>query len=427
MAAMFLKKNQTPRERANPAYRERSLFPILSAEQLLAGMEQNRLLEQVNRLVGDDMYQRFYLPLIQQFAQYVQVIPVNAGGRLGGLLNEGLRRAILATQAAFDQAKQPPDQPFIFAVFSAVLLFDIAKIVTQQQINISNKSGELLKIWNPYEGPMQQFGAYYKMRHYGSAVRLSPYITLMLARQIVPQNGFILLAQNSRLLNLWLAALCEDEGGAGGFTNLLTLSKQMLEQMRTRNELLSVVDVELSEPLETEAGEDFHDWLKEGLADGSLSVNQEDSLVHMVAEGVFIDAAIFEQFSRTTAKYRLEFDVTAIHRQYGLLGFTATTAEDLKFVQYNLAGTTSKASSSSVERLGQGLLSSSSKRQSVKKTLIAEANNTKTGIVVNENLLFKDKKVPSVNAKLVPVAPLMQNIPRSLFDSPKPPAPTMKR
>src|SRR3990167_5778556 len=227
MNAMFLKKGKIS-SAAKPSgrvYRERSLFPVLSADQLLSGLERRRIIEQVTLFSGLEAkeFASYYTPLLNHFAEFVQVIPTSPGGRLGGLMNEGLRRGLVILQNVHERVNNKIDSQFAFAAFSAALLFDVGKVVAQQKIIISNKSGEYIQVWSPYAGLMKEFGEYYKMRSYGTTpVRLSPYVPAVLARQLLSKKGFLWIAENNKLLNMWLAALSDDEGGAGGLGQLLS-------------------------------------------------------------------------------------------------------------------------------------------------------------------------------------------------------------
>ena len=47
---------------------------------------------------------------------------------------------------------------------------------------------------------------------------------------------------------------------------------------------------------ETQHGEAFYQWLMNNLENNHLKINTSDASVHMVPQGVFVEAKIFKQF-----------------------------------------------------------------------------------------------------------------------------------
>ena len=77
---MFL-KTFVSTQRTTP-YGDSTIFPVQSADKLLSGKEQKRLLKEIQGLLGhlsEDCYQQFYADLIQRFAEFVQLLPLMQG------------------------------------------------------------------------------------------------------------------------------------------------------------------------------------------------------------------------------------------------------------------------------------------------------------------------------------------------------------
>ena len=144
-------------------------------------------------------------------------------------------------------------------------------------------------------GSMLHLGHYYRLMEVAPAYRrLEVAINSILARQIMPETGFLWLSSHWRVFADWLDAL--NGGGAGGerITHLFTLIK--LEDLLELLKELQGFHVDVLEPDANEQGEQFFIWLKEGIEDGSLAVNTADARIHVLEDGVFVDKQLFKQY-----------------------------------------------------------------------------------------------------------------------------------
>lgn len=89
------------KKRVKHAFKERSLYPVLTAQNLFKATQRKRLLQQIEKLVRapEKHYRLLYLRLINSFVEFVQVFPVHNEARVGSLLDEGLHRAYYAMEA----------------------------------------------------------------------------------------------------------------------------------------------------------------------------------------------------------------------------------------------------------------------------------------------------------------------------------------
>ena len=92
-------------------YTEASIFPILTANQLVPAADQRSYLTKLNERLRlpKEHFDALYAELLTSFIQYVQVLPSRYGGRLGSMIYEGMHRAHLAIQLLFDTSEKPPE------------------------------------------------------------------------------------------------------------------------------------------------------------------------------------------------------------------------------------------------------------------------------------------------------------------------------
>jgi len=271
----------TQQKKTKPQYRGSSLFPVLSADKLLASDKKQIVLEKMQAKVDFPLhyYRLLYGNLLHDFAEFVQLIPTQMYGKLSQLLNDGLHRGLLALQICTEEGKSPL---FTYAVFTAALLENIGIVPTQQIVILSNKRGEFIKEWQPVFGSMAAFGDYYKLRFTGERwINLKHYLTPILAQQLLPELGLQWLLTDKRLYEMWLAILTGDDKTGWEIKLILQLIDERLDDLRRELDFEDV-DVPITAPEETEAGEKFLEWLIDGLDDGTIKVNEKDAFVHVV-------------------------------------------------------------------------------------------------------------------------------------------------
>jgi len=332
---MFL-STENPAGTANPPqqYSEASLIPVLSAKELLESSERQTLIKKMKGLAGvpKEIFHELYLPLINRFSEFVQVLPKTWGGRLLSLLDEGLKRAQLVLQIHQEQGDSEQDAQFQYAMFSLALLSDIGKVYYEKKVMISGADGTFVTDWLPLQGLLVDQAQQYKIRQYdGHTEQYCLYVTPLLARQLMPEEGFLWLASNPKLMKMWLAGLIGDERTGGGLTHYAGLAKLRLDHLLEQAAILESFDIEITEGENTQLAEDFLAWLKEGLADDSISVNQDDSNVHIVENGVFIDAQLFKDYCSRYSRFN---NYIILAQQFNNLGLTKRSGQDFKFEQY---------------------------------------------------------------------------------------------
>ena len=382
---MFIKGSPGLSRSALRTYQEGYILPILSANELLFSNRHKELLRQFRDFSGlsSETHDQLYTQLIHRFVEFAQVLPYKPNGVLSSLIHYGLARASIVLQKYMQKKRLQTTPLLIYAIFSAALLKDLGRIISQQQVILVDQNGEYLKDWNPITGAMNEQADYYKIYQLSTAyIRIESEVTPILARQLMSEQGFTWLSSDLSVFTDWLAALLGQEGlGGKEVTWGLSLIKQ--EDLIQALNNLSDIGVDMQEPIATEQGEAFYKWLKESIASGDMTVNKEDSGVHLVEEGVFIDKKIFQQFVDFAKTLTNPAEVFA--QFSSVMGITSTGY--LLYVQYfaHQGGLGSAAFSSG---LGQ------------------KTNTTREGMVVRADRVFSDAtKMPTENSALKAVNP----------------------
>jgi len=374
-------------------YSERTLFPVLSSDMLLSGVKRQQFIAEIAELVDlpEAEYAVVYRELLQNFADFVQALPRGYGNKLGGLLNEGIYRGLHALKAYVTAQKGSKiHQLYAYAIFSSALLIDIGEVSVTQRVTVCDEEGIALDDWVPYLGTIRDKGDYYKIRrHVGAPQRLAQYIAPLLARQLMPEQGFLWLAEDSKVLHMWLAALSKDEEGAGGLAHYMSLVRKELALAREKGDVIPETTLDLKESPQTKVAEDFLAWLKRGLESGSIEVNTKNALVQMTEQGlVLVAPAIFQKFSR---QFSTNMTDKFMMNEFNKLGLTAINGENVKFEQFY---TKYDLGRQGLNRLGRGVLSQAGTPSKIK---FNTSMGSKTGVMIKDPGVLFNKTVPEVN------------------------------
>ncbi|MBN2689782.1 MAG: TraI domain-containing protein [Gammaproteobacteria bacterium] len=299
MAALFVDVAKTGLSRSK-AFSERHVYPVVRSDKLLSGIHFTPILKAIREKVAgpNSFYQEYYEQLINEFAEFVQVLPARNQGGMGGLLYESLYRGLYALQAVKENA-EPEDPLWNYVYFSAALLFDVAKVVEDRSVNVTNRSGEFLRRWFPYEGSMLGQVDYYRVRIGGGIPAWAGRkLTTILARQIMPDSGFKWIASKPQQLYIWLAMLVDDSRSAGKHGLILNRAHELLELLRASKDYQFDSPVEGEQALDTELADEFLDWLRDGLLNENLSVNKKDGDIYMTEDGLFLSDDVFEEYCK---------------------------------------------------------------------------------------------------------------------------------
>ncbi len=286
----------------NKIYQIGQILPVLVNTSLLGATRHQGILQEIQQLSGlsEAYFKSLYRTTINRFVEFVQLIPEEPQNALGGLLNLGLARATLALRQYVQetQSKTDVDPLLNYAVFTAGLFFDIAKVISQQKIVICDETGKYLQDWYPYSGTLSEKGAdYYKMYPYNTTAyeALNHEAAALIARQLMPSEGFLWLSSDLELFIDWLASLRGDHSQEGRKISRI-LSLLRLEDILGLMKSLPQTSFEAVVLKELPLEDQFFLWLRDGINNGSIAVNTAYSPVHVQEDMLYLNNEIFTRF-----------------------------------------------------------------------------------------------------------------------------------
>lgn len=328
------------KSKTQPAVTLTDLTPFKSSEILLEDERRQRLMTEIKNTCGFDLssFNALHAVLIGSFVNHVQLLPETANSYYaepGGILDHALNRTEAAMSlfrqfVVFDTQEQYSEEQklWAFALFSAALLQGIGKLYVDFTIKRHDKSGKVLAQWNPLLDAMNAEGVGYtftfeKEKELDFRRRLN----LLIAKLLMPLDGFAWIASNSGVLAVWLALLNEDYARAGTlgalliradaialrryFQSCLGQGRNHLPGRKTSMPFAAGVPVSVDE-LSNKAGMEFLQWLSEALEAGTLAFNQPPLAISR--GGVVLTSEIFKMFLKQSPLYK-----TWIAVQNGLL------------------------------------------------------------------------------------------------------------
>lgn len=381
-------KNKTLKAQA---YKPGMRLPVLSASLLLGSKQYQVLFERLRELAGleGELYESLYQNFIYRFVEFVQVLPKQIDDPLCSLMNESLMGGINAlNQFVFSNKSVTALERY--AMFTAATLLDVASVVVNQKIFITDKEGAFVKQWEPFVGSMTEDSAheFYKIMPLSSIyLRSTHSITPIIARQLLPEKGFHWIASDLKILTDWLEALRgDDAGGAGRFTRIIQLF--LHNNIEGLVNTLPAVTISMEESPATTHADAFFSWLKEGLATNQIKVNTADAGVHVTTEGVFLEkAGIFKQF---VDLYNVPVNMFSVYQQLGnLFGLTKLSGADYRIDQLF----------SEYPDLAQH-----KNKTSVEGLLYTRSKQIREGVIIADpNLVFTRGEIPAPTPFLKPL------------------------
>lgn len=385
------------------------LYPVLRAAELLAHPKRALLLERIeqNTHLDSEYYDRLYRPLITDVVEFVQVLPYHVGGALGSLMDYSLERGALALRMYNERLGEDPDPLQAYALFSAALLQDVGKVMSQQKVMISDEQGCFIAEWLVCEGSLLDKAKFYKIRCLDQElIGLAQAVTPILARQLMPPLGFTWLWDNHHIFRAWLGMLTGSSAGGIVIAELLQLVNQQLDA-ELQKLALPPLAIEVTEPEQTALGEAFLAWLQQQLEAGTI-VNQAAGPVHVLASGDLLLECpqIFKQFC---AGYARRADYVVVSKQFNYLGFTKMSGEDLRFEQYYATYPDATVREQASKAVSRHFLAQ--KRQDAADSGVLQ--KVRQGMVIEQRFLpylFGKNEVPAASpVQFQPVGPVLSN------------------
>ncbi len=196
------------------------------------------LLNIIHQQVGipDSHWQKLYLQFIHNFAKQVQLLPASeshhhcgTGGLLTHSLEVGLnalklRKGKMLPVGASSEVIEKEKELWSYAVFTAAMLHDIGKPLTDQIINIVSDGNRLLMPLTELIPVKSQYKISFRR---GRRYRSHENVALLLASRIIPDPGLNWLTSNSAVLDDWTFCLTGRKSEAGSLGELITHADQL--------------------------------------------------------------------------------------------------------------------------------------------------------------------------------------------------------
>lgn len=316
--------------------------PILTADKLLDHPRRKQLLVKLPQQMSlsKENYQNLAKSLIDRFAEFVQLLPDTRNSyfaQYGGMLDHSLERtsAALGVLRGYflpDNSEEAqltqPQTLWCYTIFSASILSGIGKVVTDYIIELYDNHGKYLKNWSPFDGSMIHQGTQFDYDF--TNVHPDPFkrrTTILLARQLMPEEGFRWIASDLDVLSVWLALLDDDQRGAGTLGPILwkadaqVINHDLNQQKIARSfnidkELIpeptpsksapadapSIIEKDTKPGEATVAGVEMLRWIHKGLVSQRLMLNEPP--LFTVPGGVMLHQDIFKYFVREHPQYK---------------------------------------------------------------------------------------------------------------------------
>jgi len=192
-------------------------FTALSADQLLKPY--GNLLKLIHQHVGvpDNHWNAIYLKFIHNFSELVQLLPASESHHhsgVGGLLTHSLevglnalkfRKGKMLPLGASAEVIEEQKELWTYAIFTAAMLHDIGKPLTDQVITIVSEKPE--RTWTPLTETMPEGTIYRVNFRRRRKYRSHENVALLLASKILPDSGMNWIASNNDVLDDWTFCL----------------------------------------------------------------------------------------------------------------------------------------------------------------------------------------------------------------------------
>jgi len=300
------------------------LTSILSAEQLLADAKRQETLNAIAKTSQFDPshYEHIALSLIHQVTLNCQRLPEGTVyfANPGGLLDHILARTLAATRLLREYLLPPPNSDLSeeqkrwwYTLFSASLLRGIGTLCVDYRVSKYTLQGQFLKQWDPLFEQIGHANHYYWYESKTNEDQaLKRRLTLLLARKMMPEDGFAWIAAHKDALAIWLALLDEDTYGARALGAILDRADAIVIQEAINQMPLKVfsprrkglthigtfIDQAQDSIVEKEriAGIEFIHWIQNQIEAGKFVLNRAP--IFLVPGGILICVEAFQLFSR---------------------------------------------------------------------------------------------------------------------------------
>ncbi len=306
----------------------KDLTRIVPASRLLGDEKRVMLLRQIKEACAleEARFDGLCLSLVHNLVNYCQNLPETSTSyysQPGGLLDHALNRteAALSLFQEFQEVTSEEQKLWQYALFSAAILQGIGKLQIDYSIDLYDNDSQFLKRWNPLLENLVAVGNYYSYEFQKEENEdFRRRLNLLLARSLMPANGFAWIVSNAQVLAVWLALLNEDSYAAGTFGAILVRAdaiaiQRYLNQLALRgangsgrggpygrvSTFTGKVPESVAE-MEQQIGVEFIQWLTKSLDSGRIMINRAP--LFMVPGGLLISTEMLDMFMQQHPEYK---------------------------------------------------------------------------------------------------------------------------
>lgn len=284
-----------------------------------------REIEEIRNILGfsEQLFDAFFLSLIYRFIDFVQLLPSTPTAPLGSLLSEALCRAQFCLRH-WVEGRRRGDVLELYAGFSAVLLFDVDRVLQSFQVNLLDSAGDFMGYWNPLFGTMHEASASYYVivPLYRDKSLFRSEISALLVRHLIGKDIYQTLSSDRAFYFDWLALFTDTSQTNSVFSQLIELFKNndLLAKLKKAQ---SEIDFEASmlDAYSIEDALQFVQWLNNEVKAGRISYNRPGDLLQILHRGVFIDPRLLARYAKNVLSGRLSF-MQLFHQLRRMMGAT---------------------------------------------------------------------------------------------------------
>lgn len=325
----YREEKKTPSIKKVKAFK--NMEPVETFSLLLKDKKREELLQQIhtNLAFKSNDQKQLCQPLIEKLACLFQSLPDTSlyYSHRGGLLDRALNRTdavlnLMRSLLVRKDTELPSEEQklWLYAVFSAGLLRGVGKLYGEYRISLFDQEGHFLQLWRPLHDDMEKIAHHYSHEFTQDIDENSrKHITLLLAKQLMPEQGLAKISANPKIFYTWLALLEEDRDGAGALSAILDRAdaialqrylllyleehKHVLDQS---NRLGTFLDTSSDPTLDRERvlGAEFLLWIRDALAEGKLLLNKPPMQAEISAAGVVLSSEVFDMFMQEHQKFK---------------------------------------------------------------------------------------------------------------------------
>lgn len=322
-------------------------YPIRTANALLSQKQLVPFLKKMPTIVNapDQVYLSLYYQTLIQFAECVQGLPAiktKSYNYYGGILDLAVERTYLTLMSYRKEYPLKDTNPehmppklalWTYALFTLGLFYGIGEMGATYWITVTDDRGHNGIRWIPFQEPMARFGSHYRYSfEFMSRDDLAQKSAPILARQLMPYEGFTWIANDKEVFEYWLRILQNIHTDTGILARfLLPVHDVLINQDRPRvgalntpswvteeiehnakttsdskdtpakesltekerslahlNAEIALKDIDMTGASTTEIGELFIHWLRIGIIGQSITVNRNKSSVNITSEGLLL-------------------------------------------------------------------------------------------------------------------------------------------